>query len=323
MQYPAHLLGWSWVLLLLGTTQGLGGQLAEAGCLEPLPNPPAFGATESPGADYFVSPKGRLCGTFAFDPAKEFPFQVAMDRAPAPGRAFLLSSVLPGSGQWYMGQDRWPAYLALEAWAWIRFLDLRREGRRLQSQYKDLAWLVARRVSSGRRTDAGWEYYESLTKYQASGAFDSDPVQGGIQPELDPETFNGSIWVLAQQIFLPEDPANPIDQDSEPFQKAFQYYQSRAYAQGLAWDWGTNTLHQEEYGTLIREADEALRSSTGMVGVILANHLLSAVDALVSGRLNVAGQTEPTFQAMLVPGPFNTQSVGLHIRLPNPFAHAR
>jgi hypothetical protein len=315
MRSPAHLLGWSWIILLLGTAQEVGGQVARAGCLEPLPKPPSIQASESLGPDYYISGDGHLC--------KPFSWQGAIDRAPDPGKAFLLSSILPGSGQWYLGQGRWPAYLAMEAWAWIQFLDLRREGHNLQSQYKDLAWLVARRVSTGRRTDGGWEYYESLTKYQASGAFDSDPVLDGIQPEPDPITFNGSIWTLAQEIYLPEDPVNPIDENSDPFQKASQYYQSRAYAPELAWDWGTNTLHQEEYSTLIREADEALRSSTGMVGVILANHLLSAVDALVSGRLNIAGQTEPSLQAMLVPGPFNTRSVGLRIRLPNPLANVR
>ena len=49
-------------------------------------------------------------------------------RTPEPGKAFLFSAVLPGAGQWFMDQDRWPAYLAVELWAWIQFLDSRREG---------------------------------------------------------------------------------------------------------------------------------------------------------------------------------------------------
>lgn len=272
--------------------------------------------------EFIVSAEGNLCRPFS--PIAEDPEdrQVALDRSPSPGKAFLFSAMVPGGGQWYIGQDRWPAYLAVELWAWIQFLDWRREGHRLQRRYKDLAWLVARRISTGRRTDAGWDYYEALTQFQASGAFDTDPLTEGIQPESDAQTFNGSIWALAQQIFLPDDPENPLAPDSPAYDRAFDYYRSRAYASELAWDWGSNTLHQEEYGSLIREADEALRSATGMVGIILANHLLSAVDALVSGRLGMAERPDPLVQAFLVPGPFQRREVGIMISLPTPFDHA-
>ncbi|NNM03965.1 MAG: hypothetical protein HKO65_02595, partial [Gemmatimonadetes bacterium] len=246
------------------------------------------------------------------DAAVEAMGQAAVDRAPTPGKAFLFSAVLPGAGQWYLGQDRWPAYVAIEAWAWVQLLDWRREGHNLEDQYKNLAWFVARRVSTGPRTDAGWEYYESLTKFQSSGAYDSDPLDPGVQPEENPATFNGSIWALAREIYLPGDPETPLDEESDPYQRAFEYYLSRAYAPELAWDWGANSLLKDEYASLIEEADEALRSSTSMIGVILANHLLAAVDALVSGRLGIVGEAEPTLELRLLPGPYPSRSVALH-----------
>jgi hypothetical protein len=244
-------------------------------------------------------------------------------RVPEPGKAFLFSAVLPGAGQRVLGQNRWVAYAAMEIWAWVRFLDRRSDGRSLQRRYRNLAWQVARRVSTGPRTDGGWEYYEALTKFQASGAFDADPVAPGVQPEADSDTFNGSIWVLAQEIFFPEDPTIPVDEGSQPYQKAYQYYLSRAFPQTLAWDWGPNSLHQAEYTDLIRSSDENLRRSTTMVGVIVANHLLSAVDALVSGRLALAAQAEPSMEVGLEPGPFGTESLVLRISLPSPLAHDR
>ena len=318
-------------LLLPNSSQSVGGQTPQGACLEPVPRPfehglsflsgliPVDNPQETP--PFFVSPRGELCQSFHFRGADETRWQVAMDRAPKPGKAFVFSAIVPGAGQWLLGQDRWPAYLAIELWAWIQFLDWRREGHHLQTQYKDLAWLVARRVSTGPRTDSGWEYYEALARFQSSGAYDSDPWRAGVQPEEDPTTFNGSIWTLAREIYLPEDPEDPVQEGSGPYEKAFNYYLSRAYAPGLAWHWGTNTLHKEEYTGLIREADEALRSSTGMIGVILANHLLSAVDALVSGRLGIAGEIEPSIEVLLIPGPFNTQGVALQVRLLNPMAH--
>jgi hypothetical protein len=227
----------------------------------------------------------------------------------------LLSALAPGLGQRLLGQDRWAGYAAAEIWAWFRFLDRRRHGKRIQREYRDLAWLVARRVSTGQRNDAGWEYYETLSHFQASGAYDADLSLPGVQPEEDPETFNGSIWVLAQEIFFPEDPMAPIDEDSPSYQLAFEYYLSRAYTSDLAWDWGTNSLHQEQYSNLIRESDENLRRSTTMIGVILANHLLSAIDALVSGRLREAGTAPPDLDILLEPQPLPRSGVVLSLRL--------
>ena len=323
-------LGFSGGLLIPGLARSAQGQTTDGPCLEPTPHSPGrlrepissglvpIDSLREPPS-LFVSPQGKLCQSFRFSGGEvEAGPQVAMERTPEPGKAFLLSAILPGSGQWLLGQNRWPAYLAIELWGWTQFLDWRREGRSLQTQYKDLAWLVARRVSTGPRADAGWEYYEALTHFQASGAYDSDPLKPGVQPEEDPTTFNGSIWVLAQEIFPPEDAEPGV---SGPHEQSYVYYQSRAYEPGLAWDWGPSSLHQEEYTGLIRAADEALRSSTGMVGVILANHLLSAVDALVSGRLGIAGEAEPSMEILLVPGPYSTRNVALQFRLPNPLAH--
>jgi len=319
------LLGLLGSLLIPGAVQSARGQTSKGACLDPEPRPlehrlpspgrPVQAESQDTPPALFISPQGKLCQNFDFRGMEEADPQVALDRAPKPGKAFLFSAVIPGTGQWLLGQDRWPAYLAVELWAWIEFLDWRREGHSLQTQYKDLAWLVARRISTGPRTDAGWEYYEALTHFQSSGAYDSDPLRSGVQPEADPTTFNGSIWALAQEIYLPE---NPVPEGSEPYDRAFDYYLSRAYAPGLAWDWSNNTLHQEEYTGLIKEADEALRSSTGMIGVILANHLLSAVDALVSGRLGVAGKAEPLIQVHLTPGPFSTRAIALQVRLITP-----
>ena len=116
-------------------------------------------------------------------------------------------------------------------------------------------------------------------------------------------------------------PTPPPDEDSQPYSLARSYYLSRAYRPDFAWDWGSNNLHQEEYAELIRDSDEASRRSTGMIGLILANHLLSAVDALVSGRLGIAGETEPSLQFLMVPGPYESRSFGFQLRLPVPRNH--
>jgi hypothetical protein len=301
-------------------------QGSEEGCLNPLPSPPAKWTSlplpQVPGGwsggdpAYRVSDKGRLCGGLPLLPLEEALHQALEARQPKPGKASLLSAAAPGGGQWLLGQDRWTLYGAVEVWAWSQFLQRRQEGRNLQRRYRDLAWLVARRVSAGTRTEAGWDYYEALSKFQSSGAWDMDPQSPGIQPEANPETYNGSMWALAQALFLPADADEPVDQTSPSYQKALRYYMSRAYRPELAWNWGANQLHREEYVSLIRESDENLRRSTTMIGVILANHLLSAVDALVAGRLGLLGEEERLLEVFLLPSPFEDHRVAVQFRLP-------
>lgn len=160
----------------------------------------------------WVSPvHGQAHELFGIGETGSWMGQSAVIRSPSPGRAALFSAILPGSGQWTQGKNRWAAYAATELWAWVVFFDRRGEGKAIQRRYRDLAWDVARRVSSGPRTEGSWEYYEALTKYRSSGAYDSDPTLEGIQPEENPETFNGSVWGLAQDIFFPESQEGPID----------------------------------------------------------------------------------------------------------------
>lgn len=243
-----------------------------------------------------------------------FPEQAVEPRTVRTGRAVLYSALLPGLGQRSLGKGRWTAFVAAELWAVLQYVDQRSEGRRLEDRYRDLAWLVARRVSSGPRVEGDFEYYEAMTRYSASGAWDADPQSPGVQPEEDPETYNGTIWTLAREIYLPEDGGNAEEPGSPQFEAAIAYYLSRAYTPDLTWSWGNNDLQQAEFARLIEASDENLRQATTMIGIILANHLLSAVDALVIGRLQAQGEEEPHLRVRLLPVPFQPPALGVTLR---------
>lgn len=310
--------GVAWLLVGVQTLQA---QEAD-GCLRPLQSRwigsvgPLSHRTGQSEATVSLSPDGHLCQLVSPNGPLLPTAQSVQEQTLTPGRASLLSAILPGTGQRILGQDRWVAYMAAEVWAWAQYLGRRREGRHLQDRYKNLAWLVARRVSSGPRVDGNFEYYEALTQFPSSGAFDIDPDELGIQPEPDPGTFNGSIWELAREIFFLDDPVTPVEVGSDQYKKALRYYLSRAYTPTFAWNWSNNTLQQEEFALLIRNSDENLRRGTTMVGVILANHLLSAVDALVTGRLLQERAPEPILQITLLPTPFQRDAFALSVRIP-------
>ncbi len=200
-----------------------------------------------------------------------------------PGLALAASALLPGTGQLMLGAERWVPYAVVEAWAWVSYLDRRGEARSRERLYKDLAWSVARRISTGVRRDTVFDYYEAMAHFAASGAFDADPRQPGIQPETDPTTFNGDKWLLARSLFIPSGgfyPPGTIE-----YQRALDYYVRNAIPGSFAWAWGDSELEQQVFNELIRASDAAQRTATRLLGVIVANHVVSAIDALVLARL--------------------------------------
>ena len=89
------------------------------------------------------------------------------------------------------------------------------------------------------------------------------------------------IWALARDLYLPVD----ADEGHAAYDRALAYYEQRAIPPELRWDWTGKESGLEEYGDLIDRSDEVLRMATVVLGAVVANHLLSAVDAFVSSRL--------------------------------------
>lgn len=202
---------------------------------------------------------------------------------PSQGRAFLSSLLVPGLGQYQQGRRRWLLYAGLEVTAAALYLDRRGDGRSLRRRYRDLAWDVARQsLSEGPRADGDFVYYETLSKWSRSGAWDIDPALPDVQPETDAGTYNGSIWSLASQIF----DLDPGDPESSPgYGRALAYYMERGYGPAFLWDWSSSPGSRDAFTDLIDESDGRFRAARQAVGMLIANHLLSALDGLITARL--------------------------------------
>ena len=226
---------------------------------------------------------------------RSIPWADSVAPVPSPGRAFLYSALLPGLGQQRVGLERWVPYVAFEFWGLARYFDRRSRGRQFERDYRDLAWAVARRGTATNRIDGEFWYYEAIGQYAASGAFDVAPDRPGIQPESRADTYNGSIWALARDLHFPGGDEEPPE-DSPEYQLALDYYREHAVGPAFAWSWGENHIDRETYRRRMRDSDEALRSATRTLGLILANHLVSAADALVAARLHGPRSAEPPFK---------------------------
>lgn len=197
----------------------------------------------------------------------------------------LAAAVLPGAAQFEGGRYLSGALLlAVEIGGWWVHLDARDTRDRSRDAYRQLAWEVARGEIEPR-IDPSFEYYEDLINWSRSGAFDSDALVAGLQPERDPDTFNGRQWELAAAIFLEgEVGAAPT---AIGYGSALEYYRDRAWGDDFGWDWAGDASAQLRFGELIDEADGAARRASVTAGVVIANHLLSAVEAFVSHRLGM------------------------------------
>jgi hypothetical protein len=208
---------------------------------------------------------------------------------PPPSPVFLASAVVPGAAQYLMGDDRWVPYAAVEAWAIISYAQQRRLARSLEQRYRDVAWQVARRVSVGERRDTVFEYYEAMAHYRSSG---------GWLPDGAPE------WRLARALYFPG--GQPAAPGSPAYEAALAYYMSRAIPPAYAWAWGGSKLEQQVFADLIGESDAAFRSAGRYLGLILANHVTSSVEAFITSRLRqLAGES-----LRLEPGPGRPGSDG-------------
>ncbi len=187
-------------------------------------------------------------------------------------------------------------YVAGETFILSRFLRLTHDGRRGAERYRDLAYAVARRGFTQARRDTVFEYYETMERFSASGEFNRNPDPAGrVIPEDDPTTYNGSIWLLARRTYWP-DPDNPPPPGSGPDLAALSFYRAHAVGPDFRWSWRDASLEQQEYRATIRSSDDAFRSAQNQLGLLLANHLVSAIDALISSRLSASLRRQATLE---------------------------
>ncbi len=199
----------------------------------------------------------------------------------------IASALVPGAGQLVLGQQRGVAYLALEAFVWLQYFKDQRDWRQQRAAYRDLAARVARSPFTSSTPVGDWTYYESMEHYLESGVYSISGSSTDVQPETNEATFNGAMWLLARSNYW-ADPAVAPPVNSPQYQSALRFYESRAVRPEYRWSWRNAQLEQDLYRRTINKANDAVRRATSDLGIILANHVLSTVDAFAAWRLEVS-----------------------------------
>lgn len=207
-----------------------------------------------------------------------------IDRLPI-WSAPLASLALPGVGQARLHQGRAAAYLAAEGFLLLQYGKDLREGHRSEREYRAIARNIARRNFAPAPPDTIWQYYEKLSEYVESGAF-TTATSGPTVPEGDATTYNGFQWFIARSQFgVPDDPS---ERGSVRYQRALALYESRAVRQPYRWSWRNAQLEKDLYTRTISRTNDAYRRATLDLSAVIANHLLSAIDAFAVVRLSPA-----------------------------------
>jgi hypothetical protein len=66
---------------------------------------------------------------------------------------------------------------------------------------------------------------------------------------------------------------------------AIAFYQRRAVGSAYLWSWRDAPLEHASFRQAINRSDDAYRVAQNYLGLLLANHVVSFADALVSSRL--------------------------------------
>ncbi len=221
----------------------------------------------------------------------------------------LASVAVPGSGQALLGQNRFVAYLAMEVWAFLGYLDQHNQQLRSTARYEALASNIARSLFPGDRPNGTWAYYEIMEHYIESGVFNLTPG-GAFTPEVDITTYNGAAWLLARQTYWANPNVQP-DPSSSEYRQALAFYTNRAIQPQFRYSWRNAQLEQDVYVQEIEVRNQAARDARTQLGILLANHLLSMVDAYVTLRVhgNLGAPGSPTsLQATIPWAPFGRPS---------------
>ncbi|MEX2527368.1 MAG: hypothetical protein WEA09_06990 [Gemmatimonadota bacterium] len=213
--------------------------------------------------------------TWAQHRVGESPADVALD-----GGGAVRSLLLPGWDQYLERQGRWRIFAGVEALGLLAGGHQTWEARRFRDSYRNLAWEQARAGLAAKRLDGDFEYYEAMSSFASSGVFDRQPDVDALYPENDPATYNGALWRLSRQLFSLEEGVDPTHPTAAP---ALQHYRARAIQPEYEWDWGGDLQARERFSRWIERSDDARSRATLFMGLLLANHLLSGLDALVPG----------------------------------------
>ncbi len=80
-----------------------------------------------------------------------------------------------------------------------------------------------------------------------------------------------------------------------------EFYQANAVGPEFLWSWQNADLEWQEYRATVSRSDNAYRRAQNQLGLLLANHIVSTIDALVSARLAALARRPASLETQISP----------------------
>jgi hypothetical protein len=174
---------------------------------------------------------------------------ISQDGGKSKAKALALSTLLPGAGQYYAGRKgRASFFFLMESAIWTSFIVFEVQGYLRKDNYIDYAELMAGVAAEGKPED----FYRALGRY--------------MQSDPGPGSYNEDVRREARALY-------PDDK-----QKQDQYVQENGYFGENAWQWQSEE-DRAYYRNLRKKSQLSFSRATYMLGVAVANRILSAMDA--------------------------------------------
>jgi len=201
-------------------------------------------------------------------------------------RAFLMSLVLPGAGELYVGSKiKAVIFAGTEAALWTMYYSYTKKGNNLIKKYKKFA-------------DEHWD----LKRWYLWGL---ENELTGLRNTLNESHF---IWILNRENnkeyiaiddsldkYLPEWEQLIVDDKFSPV-KTDEYYENIGKYDQFASGWDDFRNYNQQPDTIIVSpnrdkylsmrwnANKTLQTATNIVSVVMFNHIISAFDALITAK---------------------------------------
>lgn len=172
-----------------------------------------------------------------------------------PAKAAFSSFVLPGSGDWLMGdKKRGACFILAEAGIWLTYFDSKREANKIDEISKNYASYYA--AANLNRQDN--EYFDVMAHYMTN---------------LD---YNETVKEEARALY-------PDTLDAEILRQRRLYIENNSYVGEDAWQWQSQEF-ADDYKDLRRKKRKSTQKATNMIGLALANRAVSFFTTYFFGK---------------------------------------
>jgi len=217
---------------------------------------------------------------------------VAYDYEKSPGKAFLMSAVIPGAGEFYTGHwKRTIGFLGMEALLWSMYFVKNAEGEDIEDEYIKYAdgnWDLQTWIDLVTGQEVGGLLDGSHHLYGIASQWDTDkgkwiPIEDEIEFKID------DTYVTVRDSIYSKYNSHPYPVEIQPI-KNRDYYENIGKYDQFAGGWvdfevdSVVSKNRKHYINRREDSNNALKAAGQFGTAVIVNHIFSAIHAQILAK---------------------------------------